>query len=425
MALEATKLATRFARDERGSIAIMFGISAMAITMFAGIAIDYSRVNHERSRVATSLDAAALAAGKALLDGRLSDGDVETIAKAYFEQNMKAGERFGKINDLAVQVRRSSSGVTLTATVEVPMTLTRIAGVDKLVFPVTSSTAFEQLDIELSMALDITGSMRGRKLDDLKSAANGLVDVLLPDGGTPNKVRIALAPYATAVNLGAFAGAASDNRSTDGCVYERTGAEAYSDAPPQTRAFFQAGGTPMDIDPTEGRYAYACPSATILPLTDDAETIRTSIRNLTANYGTAGHFGAAWAWYMVSEKWRTFWPASSAPDAKDKSKRIKAIILMTDGIFNTSYANGPSAMQALRLCDKMKGTDIDPAKPAKDHDTIVYAIAFQAPAEAEAMLKQCASSSSGTHYFTAANGDELAMAFEAIANQLNNLRLTQ
>lgn len=425
MAAKATRIADRFARDERGSIAMMFGISAMAITMFAGIAIDYSRVNHERSRVATSLDAAALAAGKALLDGRLSDGDVEMVAKAYFEQNMKAGERFGKINDLAVEVKRGSSGVTLTATVEVPMTLTRIAGVDKLVFPVTASTAFEQIDIELSMALDITGSMRGQKLEDLKSAANGLVDVLLPDGGTPNKVRIALAPYATAVNLGAYAATASDNRSTDGCVYERTGAEAYSDAPPQAGAFFQAGGTPIDIDPTEGRYAYACPTATILPLTDDADAVRTSIRNFSANYGTAGHFGAAWAWYMVSERWRTFWPASSAPEAKDKSKRIKAVILMTDGMFNTAYANDTSANQALRLCDAMKGTDVQPGKPVKDHDTIVYAIAFQAPGSAEALLRQCASSSSGSHFFTAANGDDLAMAFEAIANQLNNLRLTQ
>lgn len=36
------------------------------MTMFAGFAIDYSRVTHEHSRVSAAIDAAALAAGKAM-----------------------------------------------------------------------------------------------------------------------------------------------------------------------------------------------------------------------------------------------------------------------------------------------------------------------------------------------------------------------
>jgi hypothetical protein len=45
------------------------------------------------------------------------------------------------------------------------------------------------------MALDVTGSMGSAgKLDALKAAAQDLFDILLPDGGKPHKVRIALAP---------------------------------------------------------------------------------------------------------------------------------------------------------------------------------------------------------------------------------------
>jgi len=52
-----------------------------------------------------------------------------------------------------------------------------------------------QQDIDLSMALDVTGSMGSAgKLDALKAAAQDLFDILLPDGGKPHKVRIALAP---------------------------------------------------------------------------------------------------------------------------------------------------------------------------------------------------------------------------------------
>ena len=44
----------------------------------------------------------------------------------------------------------------------------------------------EQHDIELAMALDVTGSMSGSKIADLRTAATDLVDILLPAGGTPN-----------------------------------------------------------------------------------------------------------------------------------------------------------------------------------------------------------------------------------------------
>lgn len=77
----------------------------------------------------------------------------------------------------------------------VPTTLTRLAGVNDFVFPVVASTSYEQQDIDLSMALDVTGSMGSAgKLDALKAAAQDLFDILLPDGGKPHKVRIALAP---------------------------------------------------------------------------------------------------------------------------------------------------------------------------------------------------------------------------------------
>ena len=84
---------------------------------------------------------------------------------------------------------------------------------------------------------------------------------------------------------------------------------------------------------------------------------------------------------------------------------------MTDGIFNTAYYNGTSSSQAVSLCENMK-----------EQGVVVYAVGFQAPVGAEATLKSCATSED--HYFKATSGSELQEAFTTIAQELNNLRLT-
>ena len=62
----------------------------------------------------------------------------------------------------------------------------------------------------------------GTKIDGLKVAFETFANKLIPT--TPiagQKVRIGLAPYSAAINLGPYAAAASNNQSKDGCVTER------------------------------------------------------------------------------------------------------------------------------------------------------------------------------------------------------------
>lgn len=413
-----------FRSDERGGIGIMFGVSAMVITMLAGVAIDFSRVNHERTRVATSLDAAALAAGKALLDGRLSDGDVEKIARGFFNQNMAVAERFGKVKDLSVNVDRATSGVTVTANVEVPMTITRIAGFDKFEFPVSASTSFEQNDVELSVALDVTGSMApAGKLDALKSASNDLFDILLPDGGTPNKVRIALAPYSSGVNAGTYATAATGGMAPRNCTFERDNPNQANELAPTPGNYLKMAGSP-------GVSAGAqCPgNARIVPLTDDKAMLRASVQSYTPGGSTAGHLGTQWAWYMISPEWKSIFTGNAMPVDYSDKKTKKAMILMTDGLFNTIGGKNdgdtsPSAAKSQKLA-------VDMCKAMRDKGVVVYTVGFKLADissqslrdKATQTLLDCAGST--RNFFDAANGEDLRDAFKAIAEQINNLRLT-
>lgn len=418
MAYSLNSALKAFADDERGGIAIMFGISVVALSIFAGVAIDYSRVSHERTRVASALDAAALAAGKALLDGRLSDADVVATAQSYFNQNVKVAERFGTINALDVHIDRASSGVTLSATVEVPMTLSRLAGVDNFAFPVTAAAVFKQQDIELSMALDVTGSMGSSgKLDALKSAAEDLFDILLPDGGRPNKVRIALAPYSSGVNAGDYAAAVTGiPNPTGNCTFERARPNDASDGVPASGNYLKAIGSPGVVP------GALCPSTSrIVPLTEDKDLLRAQVRSYRANGSTAGHLGAQWGWYLLSPNWAGIFSGNNAPVAYNDEHTVKAMILMTDGRFNTMGGrnggdNSATARQSSQIavdnCNEMRAQGIK-----------VYAVGFQLDdARATQTLKDCAAVPQ--NFFEATNGAELRDSFKAIAEQINSLRLT-
>lgn len=421
MTSATVKTTGRFAADERGSVAILFGLMALALFFIIGLAIDTGRAVHTEQRLTAAMDAAALAAGRALIDGNMTDDEIRAMALKFVEENLgQGGAGFGNLSDLAVTIDRATASVRVETVANVPATITKIARFDGFRMQREAAVTFDHKDIELAMALDITGSMRGQKIEDLKIAATHLVEDMLQRPVGNSKVRIAIAPYSTAINLGPYAAAASNNRSTDGCVYERTGVNAYTDAKPAAGAYFLAGGRPVDIDPTEGRYAYECPTSVVQPLTDNLATLTGAISRLRAQGGTAGHFGAAWGWNLVSEKWSTFWPAASAPAPANIDKTTKAIILMSDGTFNTAFANGKSSDQAIALCNAMKGHHANPA----EHDVVVYAIGFQAPAASEATLRACASSPDH-HYYSAENGEDLSRVFLDIAKSLKGLRLTQ
>ena len=94
----------------------------------------------------------------------------------------------------------------------------------------------------------------------------------------------------------------------------------------------------------------------------------------------------------------------------DKNKLVpkKYIVLLTDGSNNKSEYD----TQTLKICDEAKNAAVE-----------VYAVAFQAPASGQQLLKKCASSAQ--HYFNATNANDLINAFRYIGSAASKgLKLT-
>ncbi|WP_236547449.1 TadE/TadG family type IV pilus assembly protein [Brevundimonas sp. G8] len=220
------------------------------------------------------------------------------------------------------------------------------------------------------------------------------------------------------------------------CVSERTGSAWDTDARPAGSSTYVGRNYPGAGN--------TCPSVAIVPLTNVKKTITGEINKLAASGSTAGHIGLAWAWYMVSPNFGV-WSGTAAPAQHDTTKTLKAIVLMTDGEFNTPYfggviaadagtgsggvdthinqpaANGSSFYQSFELCKKIR-----------DSGVIIYTVGFDIPDAANLvgeidsageLMQRCASGSARA--FQAGNSTDLSKAFRDIGRDITRLRISR
>lgn len=211
---------------------------------------------------------------------------------------------------------------------------------------------------------------------------------------------------------------------TGTCVSERTGTNAYTDASPSASrvAFnYAPSGNP-------------CPDQLIQPLTDNKTTLLDLIDDLEVSGSTAGQIGTAWGWYTVSPNFNGLW-ASNTAGAYDANNLLKAVIIMTDGEFNTNHCEGVLATNAgyggndrIGNCNATNGDPFDQTEELceamRDLDILIYTVGFQMNARGRGaeVLNGCATSGSA---FLPANGADLTEAFKAIGRDITRLRISR
>ena len=203
----AARLLSGFARSQRGNVALIAGIALPVLLMISAGAIDLHHAAKVKSELQDALDAATLAAARS---NYTAAGDIQRVGMASIRANMP---QYFKDNpgDVATFTLGSRYQVQATATVQVK---TIIANVflppygklfdDYLPMTASSDVLRASRNVEVAMALDITGSMDGY-MNDLKSAAKELVGIVVQGDQTLYTTRVALVPYARGVNVGSYA----------------------------------------------------------------------------------------------------------------------------------------------------------------------------------------------------------------------------
>lgn len=194
----ASKIAmsvSRFKRDESGFATLFACFMIMMMVLVGGIGVDIMRAEMERVRLQNTLDRAVLAAADR--DQKLTPQEVvlDYMAKSGIDNLVSA-------EDVLANVNKNERFVEVGSTTMAPTQFMHLMGVDELNVPALSRAEEGISNVEISLVLDVSGSMEfNDRMTNLKKAASDFVDFVLTED-TKDLISISVIPYSEHVNVG-------------------------------------------------------------------------------------------------------------------------------------------------------------------------------------------------------------------------------
>ncbi|MFZ7093216.1 TadE/TadG family type IV pilus assembly protein [Primorskyibacter sp. 2E233] len=183
----------RFLGEEDGNMTIFSVFMVVLIIMITGASVDIMRNESVRTKMQATLDRAVLAAAD--LDQLQEPTGVvlDYVAKAGLTDHLTY---------LDVQTAPNSRTVTAASAADLDTIFLHMSGFDSLRAGALSAADERITNVEISMVLDISGSMRWNdRMTRLKPAAKDFVDKVMNDG-THGVTTLNLIPFAGQVNPG-------------------------------------------------------------------------------------------------------------------------------------------------------------------------------------------------------------------------------
>lgn len=470
----ATTAYRRFVKNDDGVMTIFACFMILIMILVGGIGVDLMRNEMERTRLQAVSDRAVLAAAD--LDQPL---DPEAVVRDYFTKS-GMGEY---VSNVYVTEGLNFRTVEVDATTTMNTQFMGSMGVETLTIPANSKAEEKVNKVEISMVLDISGSMRSNnKMDNLQDAAGVFVDTVLKPENR-DLISISVVPYTAQVNAGEdiFDQLNISRRHPYSFCVDFEQADFDDPGLSLTHQYdhmqhFEAGYNWNGYDYRRiGSYGGpnangrdnisnpGCPKRDfeeIAAFSQDAAVLKARINQFQPRANTAIHLGMKWGVAMLDPSFRPITQNLAVdpvfavrPAEYSDTETLKTIILMTDGenvptvrIASNVYANPGHAghwsdyplyywlNRNVRSRDhwRWRYTKYTPAQAdnmlhniceaAKDERIVIWSIGFEVSDHGANVMKDCASSPS--HFFRV-DGIEITEAFEAIARQINQLRLTQ
>jgi Flp pilus assembly protein TadG len=401
--------------DHAGNVAMIFALLVIPLTGAIGLAIDMGRIYHVAMHTQGALDAAALAAGRVAQVERTDMLSKASKSASAFYDEAKPTDVVQTSIAFAPNALNTEFTVTATSWVKTPFlavldllghhaaesdappACTSTFACTKVISTATAQICLncngtDPIPVEIALMLDVTGSMAGSRIDDLKLAGKDLIDIVYQDPRAKNFIRTALVPFAPAINVGPYftkITGQADREDNDGksnrnihypvtcfllgkllnscsnatgqktynkvgyiakyapCVVERERWDTkanklgqYSDMAPAGAGLlnpllpnsnlpsWNEAVNKYDPDDADQMSTNCDPSNVIVPLTNDATALKDAIGNLKTNGSTAGQLGTAFAWYMLAPSWSKVWPAESEPGAYGARTKRRKIAIL-------------------------------------------------------------------------------------------------
>lgn len=187
-------ITTRFSECEDGNVTIFSVFMLVLILMITGASVDIMRFEATRAKMQGTLDRAVLAA---------ADLDQEQDPTAVVNDYMAKAGLSEVLADVDVDQGLNYRTVSASGSVVMDMIFLHMSGIDTLTIPGVSTAEEKISNVEISMVLDVSGSMGGTRIENMRTAAAEFVDTVIQDGAVENGLTtVSVVPYNATVNLG-------------------------------------------------------------------------------------------------------------------------------------------------------------------------------------------------------------------------------
>ena len=431
------KLLKQYSKSNEGNFAMMAAIFIFMLVLAVAVAIDASRLVQASTKLKGLTDNAALAA---------AEGQNRPLSEReeIFEEMMRIGiENSPELSamydyDLTYDTNNDAEVLTVTARAEAKLFFPITRGNGKFVSALSEVTAGRE-HVEVALVLDISNSMNGSKIIELRNAATSFVQTLMGNQDIEDRVSIAIIPYGGSVRLPSDLNFMLNQPAPtqhwignqwNGCL--------------STSPFdYKTGITPHDrlaFLPDFTSFAEQngwCPPAgnEMIGLSDNETTLIDKIAGLILSDGTATDIGTAWGLAALDPRWRGQIQGMTHGSPRNFNARTKKImIVMTDGgITGQRYptvnelASGTTPVHTSNeistgaeahkgyedICDLIRTRDIET-------HTISFDLSGD-PLRVE-RLQYCGTSAAHNHE---ADLGQLTTTFENIAASIQSLRLSR
>jgi hypothetical protein len=437
-----------FTQDECGGITIFVLVLSVLMLVAGGMAVDFQRQELARADLQGALDRGILAATSTNQlyesSGTLTvDEQAMLVISDYMASRNYKPASFNL--DAAVTETNGGRLIVASAGERVDTLFLRMMGINTFNVVVSSSAMQAVPKLEITLVLDISGSMgwdststSGTKLAQLQIAAKQFIDTVL-NADNDAQTLITIVPFSQQVALPrTMADLYNLDRVHDfSSCFDFHGLDfTTTSMPTNTSTPFEQG---QHFRENVGWGNFGCPKLNnaLTPFSNDATTLKNAIDALSAETWTATYMGMKWGAAMLDPSSRPVVDAMIAngelsaefdgwPNSWNDNSVRKITVLMSDGQ-NTrlnEIVNGTK----VAIIDNERRGDGDPiladicAASRVGSNATIYTIGFELGGEplATAALENCASSLS-THYLV--DGVEITTAFQNIADEIVNLKL--
>ncbi|MEM6653696.1 MAG: TadE/TadG family type IV pilus assembly protein [Pseudomonadota bacterium] len=194
-----------FKKNTRGNVAVITAVAMVPLCGVAGLSLDFHLTSNQILETQAVLDGAVLAAARVKQSGA-TEAEVEAALQAFYIA--QRGDQGGHTcTPPTLTISASDEEIRSVVSCQQDTSLMQVLGQDAMTYTVESVAAYTVGMLDVAFMFDVSNSMRGNRIRDLRNAAGKAVDIILPPGAPQeiiDNTRVAMSAYGSTFDAGPY-----------------------------------------------------------------------------------------------------------------------------------------------------------------------------------------------------------------------------